>query len=238
MTTRTNRIHVETAREAGFGRISVLSIIAGVVSAYGAFAILAAIAGAILTSVDVDTEFRTNDWTGSGAAAGLATAAVLFLAYVFGGYVAGRMARRAGILHGVLVAVVSVLAGVGLGALVRALSDSAEIEQNLRSIGMPTTTDQITEVAVAAAIASVVAILIGSIVGGMLGESWHTKLARRAADPEIGPAADLRDRADHEEEIRDERIARDEALRRDVDQYDTVDLREDDRVRTNGGTRF
>ena len=229
MRTQTTRgAHVHTAREAGFGRISPLSVLAGVVSAYGAFAIIAAIAGAILTEVDVDTEFRTNDWTGSGAVAALVTAGVLFLAYLFGGYVAGRMARRAGILHGVLVFIVSLVVGGVVGGVVSAISDNAEVEENLRSIGVPTTTDQISEVAIAAVIVSLVAVLLGSLLGGMLGERWHTKLARRAADPEIGPAATLRDEADREDDRRDERIARDEALRRDVERDDTIDLRRDE----------
>ena len=62
------------AREAGHGRFSLLSILAGTLTSYGAFAILAAIVGALLAAADVETDFRTNDWAGSGAVGGLATA--------------------------------------------------------------------------------------------------------------------------------------------------------------------
>lgn len=217
MTVRPTRVHRETAREAGFGTVSPLSIVAGVICAYGAFAIVAAVVGSILTAVDADTEFRTDDWTSSGAGAALASAVVLFLAYLFGGYVAGRMARRAGILHGVAVFVVSLVLGAVVGGVVGALADGDEIEQNLRSIGIPTTTDQFNDVALAGVIVSLVAVLVGALLGGMLGERWHTKLARRVADPEIGPAADARRRADEEEAERHERLERDGALRRDLD---------------------
>ena len=77
------------------------SILAGIVAAYGTFAIVAAVVGAIANGADADTEFRTNDWTGSGATALLISAATLFVAFLFGGYIAGRMARRRGVAHGI-----------------------------------------------------------------------------------------------------------------------------------------
>ena len=158
MTTTTNtrpgKAHKEITREAGIGPVSLLSIVAGTFCAYGAFSLLAALAGALLTRADVDTEFRTNDWTGSGAVAALASALVLLLAYLFGGYVAGRMARRRGALHGLGVAVLSLLLGAAIGAVVGGLTDNQDVEDNLRSIGVPTTTDQITGVALAGIAAS------------------------------------------------------------------------------------
>jgi hypothetical protein len=229
MTVRTTHVHKETAREAGLGSMSPISILAGVVTAYGAFAIVAAIVGSVLTAVDADTEFRTDDWTGSGAVAGLASAVVLLLAYLFGGYVAGRMARRAGLLHGFLVFVVSLVVGAIVGGVVSAVADGDEIERNLRSIGIPTTADQVNDVAVVAVVVSLVAVLVGSLLGGTLGERWHTKLARRVIDPDVGPAAQARARADREEEERLDRIERDESLRRDLDHEDrVVELRDDD----------
>ena len=218
-------MHRETAQEAGFGTISPLSIIAGVISAYGAFAIVAAIVGAVLTEVDVDTEFRTDDFTSSGFVAALASAAVLFVAYLFGGYVAGRMARRAGMLHGILVFVTSIVLGAIVGGVVSAIGDNSEIESNLRSIGIPTSTDQFDDVAIVGVIVSLAAILLGSMLGGMLGERWHTKLARRVADPSIGPAAERR-----------ERIEEDDAMHRDLTHHEArdrdrdgdIDLRDDE----------
>ena len=214
---RPTRVHRETALEAGFGTLSPLSVLAGVLCAYGAFAIVAAVVGAALAAADVNTEFRSNDWTGSGAVASLASAAVLFIAYLFGGYVAGRMARRAGLLHGALVFVVSLIVGGVAGGVVSALADNNDVENNLRSIGVPTSMDQLTEVAVAGAILSLVAVLVGSLLGGTLGERWHTKLARRVADPEIGTTADERARLEAEEAARRARLDNDDAIRRDVD---------------------
>lgn len=190
--------HLEVARQAGLPKISGVSVLAGLITAYGAFAIVAAIAGSILAAADVDTDFRTNDWSGSGAVASLASAVVLLIAYLFGGYVAGRMARRASMLHGLVVFVASLVVGGVVGGVVAALTDDQSIRSNLRSIGVPTGWSQVNDVAVAGVLVSVVAMFVGSLLGAMWGERWHTKLARRAADPEIGPAAQAQRRADAE----------------------------------------
>ena len=223
MAIRHTQVHRDTVYEAGYSTISPLSVIAGVLGAYGAFAIVAAIVGAVLSAADVNTDFQSNDWTGSGAVAALASAGVLLVAYLFGGYVAGRMARRAGMLHGVLVFLASLVLGAIVGGVVSAVGDSSDIERNLRSIGIPTSTDDFSDVAIVGVIVSLAAVLVGSLLGGMLGERWHTRLVRRAADPEIGTTADERERVANEEDERRERIARDDALAahdRDIDLRD------------------
>ena len=217
MAKATHRIHKETARDAGFGSVSALSVLAGVVCAYGTFAVVAAIAGAVANAADIATEFRTDDWTSSGAAASAITAVVLFVAYLFGGYVAGRMARRAAVLHGAAVFVTTLVIGAIAGAVVTNIADNADLEQNLRSIGIPTSADQVTGVAVAGVIVSLVAILLGSLVGSWLGEHWHTKLARRAVDPAYGPQADAWDKAAAAEVAAQRRLEHDPALQRDAD---------------------
>lgn len=217
-TPRPAREHRATAREAGLGPISLVSVLAGTVTAYGTFAIVAAVAGSILAAADVDTEFRTDDWASSGFVAGVVTAVVMLAAYLFGGYVAGRMARRSGLLHGLAVVVLGIVLGAVAG-VVASLGDDDAVRDNLRSVGIPTSWDQVEGVAVFGAAASLIALIVGGILGGMLGERWHTRLARRVADPGRGPAADARraaehdrDRAEHLERERDERLTGDRVL--------------------------
>jgi hypothetical protein len=209
------RAHRAVADEAGLRSISLISVLAGIVTAYGTFAIVASIVGAVLSSLDVQTDFRTNDWTGSGAVAALATAVSLFVAYLFGGYVAGRMARRKALLHGVAVFVASLVIAVVVGGVVGWLTDDQQIRESLQSIGVPTTTDQISGVAVVGAIVSIAAILVGSILGAMLGERWHTKLSQRVVDPDIGATRVRRERAAAEDGAAQEQVDRDEVIRRD-----------------------
>lgn len=209
--------HLAVAREAGYGRFSPAAILAGTLSGYGAFAILASVVGAVFAKAKWNTNFRTNDWTSASAASGLATAVVLFLAYLFGGYVAGRMARRAGLMHGLATFVLGIVIAAAAGGLVAGLADDQDLKRNLRSIGIPSTPSQWGKVGIAAGILALALMLVGAALGGILGERWHTTLARRAVDPEYGPEAETRQRATAIEAQRDETVERDEALRRDAE---------------------
>ncbi len=187
--------HREVAREAGFGRLSLLSALAGSMCAFGTAAIGGAIAASALSQADVD--LTTDDLASSGFAAVLVASAVLFLATLFGGYVAGRMARRSGLLHGVAVVVVTFLVGALLAA-VGALAEGLDLRDDLRGIGVPTAWDQVRDVALAGALVAAAMIVLGAVLGGVLGERWHTKLARRVDDPAYGPAAEERARVEAE----------------------------------------
>lgn len=239
---RPGKEHLTTAREAGLSRFSPVSIIAGVLCAYGAFAIVAAIAGSLLAAFDVDTEFRTNDWASSGFVAGLVSGLVLLIAYLFGGYVAGRMARRSGMLHGLAVSIVSLVLGGIVGAVAGAAQDDGAIQDSLRGVGVPTSWDQVKGVAIASVIISLAAIIVGGILGGIRGERWHTTLARRVADPEVGPAADARAAAerdreraerldrDHDDRVRHDSLVAHEARRHDERRHDRDGDGRDDRT--------
>ena len=181
------------AADAGFGSLSIGSILAGVLVAYGAFAILIGIAAAVVDALNINTDI-TTDYEQLGILGGLIVAGILLLSYLFGGYVAGRMARRAGVLNGLLVAILGLAIAAAVAALVRA-SDATTINSNLRSLGVPTTADEYGQAFSVAGIASLAAILIGSLLGGSLGERWHGKLLTRATDPDIGTEADARRRA-------------------------------------------
>ncbi len=216
---RPAKVHRAVIEEAGLRRLSVVSVTAGIVTAYGTFALIAALVGSILSAADVDTEFRTDDWTSSGAAASLATAATLLVAYLFGGYVAGRMSRRAAVLHGIAVFIGTLVVAAVVGSVVGWLTDDDQIRANLQGIGVPTNTDQLSDVAVVGALVSVLAILVGAVVGAMWGERWHTTLARRVDDPERGATAERRRRAEEEEAASQRRVAADRAVatERDAD---------------------
>lgn len=179
---------MEMAVEAGFPKMSFVSVLAGVLVAYGAFAIAAGITGAVLNGLGVETRaLSDNDWRQLGIGTGVAVALSLFLSYLFGGYVAGRMARRAGAFNGLLVFVLGILLAVGVGAAVGSQADAEAIRSNLRSIGVPTSGSEYSAIGTIAGLAALAAMLLGSIFGGLLGERWHGKLLARALDPSVGP---------------------------------------------------
>jgi hypothetical protein len=176
----------EIARDAGMGKLSLVSVLAGTLVAYGAFAVLAAIAAAVLQGVGFNTDLSTQEWHQLGVAGGIVVATVLFLSYMFGGYVAGRMARRAGVTNGLMVFVVGILLMVGLASIVTMFRDTGEILLNLRTIGVPVSASEWGQVATVAGLGSLAAMLFGAVIGGGLGERWHGKLVTRAFDPEVG----------------------------------------------------
>ncbi len=181
---------VALANEAGMGRISLLGVVAGTLVAYGAFVVLFAIASAIATAISDDIDLPNLNWAQLGIVSSLIVAVVLLLSYFFGGYVAGRMARRSGAVNGVLVFVLSLLVMVVLTLLVAVAVDNKDaIAANLRNAGIPTTWDEWGDAATIAGLASLVAMLLGAVLGGIAGERWHGKLARRAMDPSVGAQA-------------------------------------------------
>lgn len=84
-----------------------------------------------------------------------------FLAYLFGGYVAGRLARRAGGLHGAMTAILGATTGAILGAFGIAVSGGILVA--LIGLGPD-------EVTVSTALTLFFAYLFGGYVGGKLGE--------------------------------------------------------------------
>ena len=184
----TARERRELARDAGFGGFSLTSVLAGVLVAYGAFAILLGIAAAIAGAVSDDTDLSSS-WEELGTGAGLVVAGLILLSYLFGGYVAGRMARRNGLAHGAGVLVLGVLIVGGVAALARSSGGADNVADNLRSLGIPTTADEYGDAGTVAGIASLLALVMGSLLGGALGERWHARLFARAVDPNVGAQA-------------------------------------------------
>jgi hypothetical protein len=185
------------ARQAGLGRLSFISVLAGVLVAYGAFAVLAALAGAVTVAVGLHTELASNDWDRFGMGSAVTVTAVAFVAYWFGGYVAGRMARRAGLVNGLAVFALALLLVVVVGAIAASQANTEAIQANLRSLGLPITGTEWARIGTAAGVGTLVGMLVGAGIGGVVGERWHSELTRWAAVGRgaLGRDQDDRDRA-------------------------------------------
>jgi hypothetical protein len=209
--------HVETARtrrryieEAGWKTTSGLSVLAGTLVAFGAVALVAAGAGAAGSALGLDAEgISTTEWRQAGIAGAAVGALVLFGSFFFGGYTAGRMSRRAGARHGLLVFLLSVLL-VGTVALV-AWAVSPDVD--LRGEGIPTDRDTWGDIGLGAAIAAGAAMLLGSILGGIRGDRWHGRLATAVVE--------------HREAERESGLEAIESVRV-IDGTEPIDLRTDD----------
>jgi hypothetical protein len=180
-------------RQAGLGRLSFISALAGVLVAYGAFAVLAALVGVVAVALGLDTELASNDWATFGTGSAVAVTVVAFVAYCFGGYVAGRMARRAGLVNGLAVFALAVLLVVVIGVIAASQTDTEAIQANLRSLGLPITGTEWARIGTVAGIGTLVGMLVGAGIGGVVGERWHSELARWAA---VGRGSPDRDQDD------------------------------------------
>lgn len=182
----------DLAQLAGAGPLSPISILAGVLVGYATFALLLGGTVAVLNRWGSDLDL-TLGWDALGRRGGLLLGGLLFVAYLWAGYVTGRMAWRRGILHGLGVFVGSVLVVGAVAWLVRSVAKPDDVEavsEALRTFGVPTARDEWRYVDSFVGIASLGGMLLGSVLGGFLGERWFTKVSRRAQLAEI----DVRER--------------------------------------------
>jgi hypothetical protein len=68
----------------------------------------------------------------------------------------------------------------------------------LRSLGIPTSGSEWSDIGTPAGIASLAAMLLGALVGGVLGERWHSKLTRLAVSGRYRPSRVERQAGDDE----------------------------------------
>jgi len=183
---------LELARQAGFGAVSGVGVLAGVMTVVGVCAVAFGIAATLVNVIGVDTGGMDDDaWRNAGVMAAAVTVLVLLAATLLGGYVAGRLARRMGAVHGALVCGVGVIVfGIAFG--VAHLQDAtAAVVDRVEQLGVPTAGSEWTGIAAAAGAAAVLAMIVGGVLGGAHGERWHQRLTDRALDPAVGPEADL-----------------------------------------------
>jgi MFS family permease len=175
------------AQRARFGGIKWGAAFFGWLSANGLAVVLIALLSAAGVAIGLTNGVDTADEAAQqadtlGLAGGIAILVVLFLAYLAGGYVAGRMARFDGVRQGLAVWIIGLvvvlllaLAGVVLGAQYNVLG-----QLNLPRIpvdeGTATTAGIITLVAI------LVVTLVGAILGGKLGDRYHRRIDRAGFD--------------------------------------------------------
>lgn len=190
---------------AARGGFSLVAILTGVVVAFGAMFLLSALIGGLLAATGVDASEIESGAGGEGVAASVAIVAALFLAYLWGGYTAGRMSRGAGFVNGFLVPVVALIVAAVVAAVVNAMGAAANLNLPFDESQLPIEGDNLADFGQLVGIASLIAMFVGAILGGVLGQRWHTRLERRVEG--------------EREERAEER--RREALERDRDRADT-----------------
>ncbi len=178
------------AQHARFGGIKWGAAFFGWLSANGLAVILLALlsaAGVALGLSQVSSASQAADQATQqadtiGIVGGIALLVVLFLAYLAGGYVAGRMARFDGVRQGIAVWVIGLLVLIALAVAGAVLGAQYNVLSQLNLPSIPLSGDTLTTAGIIAGIAALLVTLLGAILGGKLGERFHRKVDRAGFD--------------------------------------------------------
>jgi MFS family permease len=159
-----------------FGGVDIPASLVGMLTALSTTLILAGLVGASLGAVGYQTGLEENAEDLSTASL-IGGVAVLFVAYVIGGWAAGRIARYDGIRNGFATGIWTLVFGAilaGLGAWIDSEYDvfrNVELPQWFES-------DALTTAAIISGVAAIAAMFAGGIIGGLWGERYHRRADR------------------------------------------------------------
>lgn len=181
--------HADSAR----GGVSIGAILTGVLVSFGALLIISALVGGVLVATGLEPDdIAGGEEVEVGIGIGIGVLVGQFLAYLWGGYTAGRMARGAGAANGILVPVVALIIVGIVGAIAAALGATAELGPPFGATRLPIEGDYVVEWSLAVAAGIFLAMLLGGLLGGLAGARWHTRLEEEAmvAEPAVTERAE------------------------------------------------
>ena len=165
------------------GGFSLGAILTGTLVSMGAMVIFMAIIAGILAATGVITTNgtpSTETMVRATVLTGVGVVLAQFLAYLWGGYTAGRMARGAGEWNGFLVPVLSLILAGGIGVLVGWLGTNVHLNYTFQTSRLPIDRDLKIHLGTGIVMASLFAMFVGGIAGGVRGARWHRKLESNA----------------------------------------------------------
>jgi hypothetical protein len=170
-------------QRARFGGIKWGAAFFGWLSANGLAVILIALLSAAGVALGLAKGVNTANEVASkagtlGLGGGIAVLVALFLAYLAGGYVAGRMARFDGTRQGVAVWIIGLLVVLTLAALGLVFGAQFNVLQQLNLPRIPIDEGTATTGGLIALVAVLLVTLLGAVLGGKLGDHYHRKVDR------------------------------------------------------------
>src|SRR3954453_10662412 len=171
------------AQHARFGGIKWGAAFFGWLSANGLAVILIAILSAAGVALGLAQDGHTADEAANqaseiGIGGGIAVLVVLFLAYLAGGYVAGRMARFDGARQGLAVWLVGLIVVIVLAAAGAILGAKYNVLEQLNLPRIPVDEGTATTAGIITLVAILLVTLLGALLGGKLGYRFHRRVDR------------------------------------------------------------
>ncbi len=185
-TARTAVAEERARQRERFGGAKIGAAFFGWLVAIGMTVLLSAVAAGIGAAVGQTVAL---DPAGADAAAiGLTGAAtvlvVLTLAYLAGGYVAGRLARFDGTRNGILTWLLGMIITVLAGLIAAAVGSNSDLVARVRLPAFPGDLATLTIGGLIALAVLLVVTLLAAAVGGRLGERFHRRVDRSGLTPE------------------------------------------------------
>ena len=161
---------------AFFGWLSANGLAVILVALLSAAGVALGLANGVSTDEAADQALQQADTVGLGGAIGILV--VLFLAYLAGGYVAGRMARFDGARQGLATWLIGLIVVLLLAAAGAILGAQYNVLQQLNLPRIPVEEGTATTAGIITLVAILLVTLIGAVLGGKLGERYHRKIDR------------------------------------------------------------
>ena len=117
-----------------------------------------------------------------GIAGGIVLLVILLLAYLAGGYVAGRMARFDGARQGIAVWIIGLVVVLALAVAGLVFGSQYNVLQQLNLPRIPIDEGTATTGGIVALVAVLLVTLLGAVLGGKLGDRFHRKVDRAGFD--------------------------------------------------------
>lgn len=168
------------AAQERFGGIDIPASLVGMLTALSTTLILAGLVGAAVGAVGYQTGLE-QDARDLSTASLIGGVAVLFVAYLIGGWAAGRIARYDGARNGFATGIWTLL----FAAILAVLGAWAGAEYDVfRNVELPQwfESDALTTAAIISGIAAIAAMFAGGILGGLWGERYHRRADHTIAD--------------------------------------------------------
>lgn len=166
--------------------LDIPATIGGFLAAIATLAILGGIAGAAIggTAADQGLTGNLQEITIASLVTGLV---VLFLSFLVGGWVAGRMSRYDGGRNGAFIVVWALLLGAILAVLGAVLGDQYNVTARVNLPGF-FESDTFTISAIVGVLVTLAAMLLGGFLGGRIGDRYHRKVDGTVSTVGTAPA--------------------------------------------------
>jgi hypothetical protein len=179
-----DRREVVGRQKDAFGGMKFGSCFFGWLTASGTAVLLAAlvtgVGAALGLSRDVEAAGTSPGQTASvGLVGGIVLLAIIFVSYLAGGYVAGRMARFNGLKQGLGVWLWAVIMAILVAAAGWLAGAQFDVLAQLNSFPrLPLNEGRLTTGGILVAIGVVAASLVGALLGGLAGMRYHRRVDR------------------------------------------------------------